>query len=143
MALIEHIVDLEPATSVQAKLNAAIDGVNEVALTATAAEPLLIGQPVYIRLDGQAALASRADALHATVAGIVEADTIAGDPARVRMTGTAPASGLIIGHTYYLGTTPGTLTDIAPTAAGQFLTRIGTAVKTDAVYLSIQPPILM
>lgn len=143
MAVIEHIVDLEPAPSVQAKLNAAIDGVNEIALTATAAEPLQVGVPVYIRLDGQAAMASRADALHAGVAGIVEADTLAGDPARIRVTGTAPASGLIVGHAYYLGTAPGTLTDIAPTATGQFLTRIGTAVKTDALHLSIQPPILM
>ncbi|WOB42972.1 hypothetical protein HNI00_07250 [Thermoleptolyngbya oregonensis NK1-22] len=51
--------------------------------------------------------------------------------------------GLAPGATYYLSPFPGELIHVPPSAQGFYLTRIGTAISSAALEISIQPPIGM
>jgi hypothetical protein len=147
---IDHIENLEAAASVRAKLNAVIDAVNtggggaSLDLTTTAHEAISAGQAVYIRADNQAALAAQTNYATAAVVGIAKADALPGAAVTIQIGGTATLAGLVAGLPHYLHpSVAGALTPSAPTAAGLFVTRVGLAVRADALSLSVQPPVLL
>jgi len=68
--------------------------------------------------------------------GILAAETAEWDVA------AGTTGGLTAGTVYYLDpTTPGMLTETAPTAAGDFVVRIGKAISTTELEISISQPI--
>lgn len=112
------------------------------------------GQPVYADpVSGQFKLANAAALASSPVVGLLEATTAAtfvGTADQLSLTlanwtATVGASALTKGAIYYLGTSPGTLTTVAPTTPGQCVVRVGTAALADGQTLALaaQQPILL
>lgn len=136
-------------------LDASVSEVDVVSETNDNASPIVIGNAVYAKSDGDVDLA-RANAqgtvqveglvkdasIAAAAAGIVQTDGVL-----VATTGewdavTGGSGGLTPGSAYYLSaTTAGMLTTTAPSSAGQFVVRIGLAISATEMDISITPPI--
>lgn len=118
---------------------------------------IVIGMPVYVSADDEVKKAL-ADALATSeIVGLVTNVTVAaGELARIltdgRMTATTAqwdavtgdVGGLTAGSVYYLDpTTAGNLTDTAPTAEEDVVIRVGKALSTIVLEISIDRPILL
>lgn len=113
---------------------------------------VLAGQPVYAdQVTGQFKLATAAALTTSSVIGLMASDTGAGfvGPAQqlsISLADWTPIIGsaaLAKGQIYFLATTAGMLTTVAPTVPGQAVTRIGIALTTQMMALGISPPILL
>lgn len=136
-------------------LDAAVTEVDVVSKTNDNASPITIGQPVYQKSDGDVDL-GRANAqgtvqlvglvkdasISAAGSGLIQTDGVL-----VASTGdwdavTGGSGGLTAGSPYYLSAaTAGFLTATAPSTTGQFVVRVGLALSTTELDISIEPPI--
>ncbi len=119
---------------------------------AVAAEDLLAGQPVYPDgVTGQFKLANASALATANVVGLIAVSMAATFMASAQQlmltladwTAATGAAALSPGSSYFLATTPGQITTIAPTTVGQVVTRLGIAVSVQTLALDIQEPILL
>ena len=115
---------------------------------------MVIGQAVYTSAAGTVDLA-QADALPTVeVLGIVKEDIAAAASGSIQTDGiieattaqwdsvTGQVGGLTAGSIYYLDPdTAGNLTIVAPTTIGDFVARIGKAISTTELEISITQPI--
>ena len=140
----------------QARGNAIVDNLPAPGTTggvsAVAAVNLLPGQPVYVNgTTGQLGLASASVYVTSFVAGLVVAATAAGFIADLATdvltlqdwTAITGSASLQPGQDYFLGTTPGTLSLIAPTVQGQTATPVGKSVSTTQLLIQPGQPILL
>jgi hypothetical protein len=136
-------------------LDAPVSEVDIANLTNNNASPIVIGQTVYTDAASGVDLA-QADAIATTeVVGLVRDASIASaaagdiqtDGILTATTGqwdtvTGLTGGLNVGVVYYLDpSTAGNLTETATTAVGQFVVRIGIALSTTELEISIMEPI--
>lgn len=118
---------------------------------------IVIGMPVYVSAADEVKKAL-ADALGTSeILGLVADITVAAsDPARILTDGrltattaqwdavTGQTGGLTPGSVYYLdSSTAGNLTTTAPTAEGETVVRVGRALSTTVLEISIDRPILL
>lgn len=117
--------------------------------------PIVIGQPVYIDVNNHVDLAQANDQTTVQVLGLVKDTSIAsGGTGDIQTDGILTATtgqwdavagttgGLNWGFRYFLDpANPGKLTEIAPSVAGDFVVRIGVAISTTELEISINPPI--
>ncbi|HEY6037920.1 MAG TPA: hypothetical protein VIV58_26755 [Kofleriaceae bacterium] len=120
--------------------------------------PLVLGTPVYVSAVGQVKRAVATSLLTASVAGIVaDANIAVGAQVRVlplgALTGsvtqwdavTGSSTGLTPDAAYYLSTTTGLITTVAPADVGKYITYVGTAASTtdmDVAVAAVQGPII-
>lgn len=138
-------------------LDAATSEVDVVSLTNGSASPAPIGTVVYISAANTAQPA-RANASGTTEAfGFVRDTSIAASASgAIQTDGTLTATttqwdavtgqtgGLTSGAIYFLSaTTAGRLTTTAPSASGEYVVRLGRAISTTALEISVEPPILL
>ncbi|MHC4121381.1 MAG: hypothetical protein ACYSWO_28240 [Planctomycetota bacterium] len=121
------------------------------------ASTINIGQPVYVKSDGDVDLAKADAAATTKVAGIVADTSIAAAATGVIAVGgmltatttqwdavTGDTGGLTPGATYYLDPdTAGKLTDTAPTTELDYVARVGYAESTTRLVIDIEPTILL
>lgn len=136
-------------------LDASVSEVDVYSGTNNNAGSVTIGQPVYVDAAGGFDLAKADAAATVEVLGLVKDTSVAAaasgvvqtDGVLVATTGqwdavTGGAGGLAAGTVYYLDPdTAGMLTDTAPTAAGDFVVRVGLALSTTELEISITQPI--
>ena len=116
-----------------------------------------IGTPVYVSA-ADTVLNALANALSTSeiIGLVVDISVAPGDPARILTDGRITATtaqwdavsdeigGLAAGSVYYLDpTTAGKLTKIAPTAEGEVVVRVGKALSSTTLEISIDWPILL
>ena len=118
---------------------------------------IAIGQPVYTKSNGNVDLAQADAGATVEVLGLVRDASIAAaasgeiqtDGVLTGTTGewdnvTGETGGLTPGAVYYLDPdTPGNLTQTAPTTTGDFVVRVGRAISTTAMEISVSQPILL
>lgn len=113
---------------------------------------ITIGQAVYINGASSVDLADASADSTAKALGIVyDASVATGAPAvaitdgvlvSADWTGATGSATLTAGSSYFLSdSTPGMLTDVAPTVAGSSIVRIGTAISETELEISIGQPI--
>ncbi len=101
------------------------------------------GQPLYARSsDGKLGLA-RAGGTEdeARVVGFAQTTKATGDTVRCLVFGNLETSGLDAGELYFLSTSYGGITKTPPSSSGQFITRVGEAVSSASLHVSLEPPI--
>ena len=138
-------------------LDASTTEVDVISMTNKEASPVVIGAPVYVSGAGQVKKA-KADAIGtAKVLGLMTpASTNADAAGNVQTNGVLVATttqwdavagttgGLTAGATYYLSKdTAGLLTETAPTAVGELVTKVGEALSTTELMINPEPPILL
>jgi hypothetical protein len=110
------------------------------------------GQLVSKDGPGTGIVLADADALATACIGLVESAIGAGGSGVVRVDGTLEladwtaatgAAALVSGSTYYLSATAGQMTTVAPTAIGQVVQAIGTALSATTLSIEIEHPILL
>jgi len=136
-------------------LDASVTEVDVISKTNDNASPIVIGNVVYSKSDGDVDLA-RANAQGTVqVLGLVRDASIASaaagsiqtDGILTATTGewdavTGQSGGLTAGSAYYLSSaTAGLLTPTAPTSAGTFVVRLGLSTSSTTLDISVQPPI--
>jgi hypothetical protein len=136
-------------------LNASCNEVDSVIKTNDNAGAIVIGQPVYVKSNGNVDLA-RANAQGTVqVLGLVtNASVAAAGAANIQTDGvltattgewdavTGETGGLTPGAVYYLDdATAGMMTQTAPSAAGKFVVRVGVALSTTELDIDNTPPI--
>lgn len=133
-------------------LNTNIANNQSILVTNANAAAITIGMPVYISAADSVDLAVASGvtttyaiglvedaSIDASVTGFVLTDGVLTSADWTTVTGAAT---LTAGSTYFLDpVTPGMLTTTAPTTAGQFVVRIGTAVSTTMLEVTISRPI--
>lgn len=136
-------------------LNASANEVDTVQASNANAGPLVIGTPVYVEGAGSVDQAQANAIGTAEVLGLIrDASVASGNSGSVQTNGTLPATtgqwdaitgqtgGLTVGAIYYLdAAAPGKLTTTAPTAVGEFVTRVGVAISTTELSIYPQPSI--
>ena len=136
--------------TIQSDVAAAISGVSSLAIVA--AVNVAAGQPVYVDLTfGQLKLASSSEFASSTVAGLAQATTLATFAAPVATatltlldwTAVVGTAALAKGQRYFLGTTPGTLSLLAPSLPGQSVVSVGLALSTTQLEITPTVPILL
>lgn len=147
-----QIEQIDPAVDT---LDAVASEVDLANLTNNNASPIVIGNATYTDAAGGVDLA-KADAVATVeVVGLVRGASIsAAANGDIQTDGILVATttqwdaiagttgGLVAGTVYYLSpTTAGEITDTAPTAVGQFVLRIGIALSTTELEISILEPI--
>lgn len=119
-------------------------------LTAEADSNVIVGQPVYVKINGHIDLAQAISAPQ--VVGVTISDKAAATAAnyitegQITRTDWTPITGTVTlsaGVTYFLDTAAGRLTTAAPTAVGQYVVRVGRAVSTTTLDVEIELPILL
>lgn len=111
---------------------------------AEAFENIAQGQALYSRTsDGKVGLAvAGATEDRATVVGFAQTAKLSGEQVRVLIVGVLATAGLDAGDIYYLSSsTAGAITTIAPSAAGQYVTRVGEAASSGELIIQLEPPI--
>jgi hypothetical protein len=127
-----------------------LTGSSTLPYSAEAGVNLLTGQVVYLDLTGRLQKAVNNTAAGAQVAGMMVTDALAGVsgdyvtdntlelPDWSSIAGTAD---LTPGATYYLDSTEGKITTIAPTADGYYVVVIGRAQSTTKLDIELEQPI--
>lgn len=138
-------------------LDAPVSEVDVVSKQNDNASAITIGQPVYVKSNGNVDLA-RANALGTSnVLGLVRDSSIASSAVGLIQTDgvltattaewdavTGETGGLTAGSVYYLSaSTAGRLTTTAPTSSGQLVVRVGVALSNTELEISIDQPILL
>jgi hypothetical protein len=138
-------------------LDAAASEVDVVTLTNGNAGSIVIGQPVYPSGAGSVDLAQANASGTVNLLGFVRDATIAtATPGAIQTDGVLAATtgqwdavtggtgGLTPGQVYWLDpSTPGKLTATAPTSVGQYVVRVGQAISTTELEITVEPPILL
>ena len=101
------------------------------------------GQPLYARSsDGKLGLARAAgSADEARVVGFAQTSKSTGQTVRCLVFGSLATSGLNAGELYFLSTGYGGITTTAPSASGQYITRVGEAISGASLHVSLEPPV--
>ena len=101
------------------------------------------GQPLYARSsDGKVGLARAAgNADEARVVGFAQTSKSVGETVRCLVFGNLATSGLDAGELYFLSTGYGGITATAPTGSGEYMTRVGEAISSASLHVSLEPPI--
>lgn len=138
-------------------LDASAAEVDVVVLTNGNASAIVIGSPVYSDAAGSVDLA-QADAsgtvevlgfvkdtsISASASGSIQTDGILAATTAQWDIVTGDTGGLDAGAVYYLDpTTAGKLTATAPTTTSQYVVRVGKAISTTEMEISIEAPILL
>ena len=138
-------------------LDASAAEVDVVVLTNGNASAIVIGSPVYSDAAGSVDLA-QADAsgtvevlgfvkdtsISASASGSIQTDGILAATTAQWDIVTGDTGGLVAGTVYYLDpTTAGNLTVTAPTTTSQYVVRVGKAISTTEMEISIEAPILL
>jgi len=138
-------------------LDATVSGPASVAMTNNNASPIVIGNAVYCDGAGTVDLAQSDASGTVEVLGLVSdvsigaaaSGTIQTDGVLSATTGqwdviAGTTGGLAAGTVYYLDPdTPGYITSTAPTSGGEYVVRIGQAISTTELEISIEQPILL
>lgn len=138
-------------------LDAVAAEVDIVTMTNGNAGSIVIGTPVYPDSPGSVDLAQANASGTVNLLGFVKDATIVSaasgsiqtDGILAATTGqwdavTGDTGGLTAGTVYWLDpTTAGKLTTTAPTSVGQYVVRVGQAISTTELEISIEPPILL
>lgn len=109
-------------------------------------EDVTQGEALYSRMsDGKVGRAIANDTEDkATVVGFAQTSKSVGQEVRVLVVGLLPTSGLDAGDIYYLSAaTPGLITTVPPSTAGQYVTRVGEAASSAELIIQVEPPILL
>lgn len=136
-------------------LDAVVTEVDLVTKTNDNAGAIVIGSPVYQKTNGNVDLGRANASGTVQLVGLVRDASIAAsasgsiqtDGVLTATTGqwdsvTGQTGGLTTGSVYYLSaTTAGRLTTTAPSAAGEFVVRVGLALSSTELDISIQPPV--
>jgi len=147
-----QIEQIDPAVDT---LDAVASEVDIANLTNNNASPIVIGNATYTDAGGGVDLAQANAIATVEVVGLVkDASISAAANGDVQTDGVISATtgqwdavagttgGLAAGTVYYLSpTTAGEITSTAPTAVGQFVVRIGIALSTTELEISILEPI--
>jgi hypothetical protein len=118
---------------------------------------IVIGQVVYPKSNGNVDLAQANASGTVEVLGLVKDASIASSASGAIQTDgvlaattvqwdavTGGSGGLTAGAVYWLDpSTAGNITDTAPTSVGQYVCRLGKAISTTELEISIEPPILL
>jgi hypothetical protein len=136
-------------------LDAVVAEVDVVSLTNNNASPIVIGSPVYTDGDSTVDLA-QADAsgtmevlglvaeasIAAAASGVIQTDGVLAATTGQWDTVAGTTGGLTAGAIYYLSsTTAGELTETAPTTTSEFVARVGKAISTTEMEITIGQPI--
>jgi hypothetical protein len=138
-------------------LDASVSEVDVVAKQNDNLGSIVIGQPVYTKSNGNVDLAQadagatvevlglvRDSSIAAAASGAIQTDGVLSATTGQWDTVTGETGGLTAGAVYYLDpSTPGTLTQTAPTTVGQFVVRVGRAISTTEMEISVSQPILL
>lgn len=138
-------------------LDAAVSEVDIVALTNANASAAVIGTPACVSAASSFNLARANASGTVEVIGLVKDTSVAASASGSIQTDgiltattaqwdiiTGGTGGLTAGSVYFLSsTTAGKLTLTAPTSSGEYVTRIGRALSTTQLDISITPPILL
>jgi len=138
-------------------LDASVSKVDIVSRSNSNAGAITIGQAVYPDGNGSVDLGQANASGTVEVLGLVAATSIASaasgsiqtDGILTATTGqwdavTGGTGGLVAGTVYYLDpSTAGHITSTAPTTASQYVVRIGVALSTTELEISVRPPILL
>lgn len=138
-------------------LDASVNEVDVVSKTNDNIAAIVIGSPVYTKSNGNVDLAQADAGATVEVLGLVrDASVAAAASGDMQTDGVLSATtaqwdavagttgGLTAGSVYYLDpATAGKLTETAPTTGGQFVVRVGRAISTTEMEISIEPPILL
>lgn len=125
-------------------LEGATSGKDVVALTNANTGSLALGDAVYVSAASSCDKAQANAAASARVIGLVSDATVGtGASANVQTDGVLSGlTGLTAGSVYFLdAANPGKLVAAAPLASGQFVVRVGTAISTTELEISISAPI--
>lgn len=154
LVIINGVIQQLPAIDT---LDAPVSEVDLVNMSNGSAAAMVIGSPVYVSAPN-AVLLARANAsgttetlglireasVAAAAAGAVQTDGILTATTAQWDAVTGQTGGLTSGSVYFLSaTTAGRLTVTAPTAVGEFVARVGRAISTTALDISVAPPILL
>lgn len=136
-------------------LNATVSEVDVVSKTNDNAGSITVGQPVYVKSNGNVDL-GRANAqgttqilglvadasISASASGIIQTDGILAASTGDWDAVTGETGGLTPGAVYYLdAATAGKLTQTAPTTTGQFVVKCGLAISTTEMDIDTTAPI--
>jgi hypothetical protein len=138
-------------------LDAVVAEVDIVDLTNNEATPVVRGAPVYIDADDTVKEARANVSATVEVVGLVYPTSIAASATGWIITDgvldaataewdavTGDVGGLTAGAVYYLDeSTAGMLTTTAPTTTGNFVARVGKAISTTNLEITISQPILL
>lgn len=136
-------------------LDAAASEVDVVAKTNDNASSIVIGTPVYVKANGNVDKAQanasgtiqilglvRDTSIAAAASGAIQTDGVLSATTVQWDAVAGTTGGLTPGAVYYLSaTTAGLLTETAPTTAGQFVVRVGLALSTTELDISVTAPI--
>ena len=135
-------------------LDAAANEVDVVTMTNGEANPLAICTPVYVHAAGAVKKAKadasgtvqllglvRSTSIDASGSGTIQTDGVLTATTTQWDTATGGTGGLVAGSVYYLDPgTAGNLTATAPTTAGQYVVRVGLALNTTDLDISLTAP---
>lgn len=114
--------------------------------TATADEAFVVGQLGYIKANGNAALAS-ATAVGKEAIGFATNNASVGQPVTFKLAGSliTGQTGLAPNAPYFMGTTNGSIVPLGsvPSASGNVLLRIGTALSATVLLFDPETPITL
>jgi len=134
-------------------LGSASSEVDVVSLTAAAT--LVALAPVYVSAANACDKASAAaaatakilgfaqDAIAASAAGLIQTDGILSGTTVEWDAVAGTTGGLAAGTTYFLSSTAGLITSTAPTASGSYVVKVGTALSTTELEISISDSTLL
>jgi hypothetical protein len=136
-------------------LDAPVTEVDVVSKTNDNASAIVIGTPVYVKSNGNVDKAQanasgtvqvlglvRDASIPSSTSGVIQTDGVLSATTEQWDAVTGDSGGLTPGAVYYLSaSTAGQLTTNAPTTAGQFVVRIGLALSSTELDISIEPPI--
>lgn len=143
---------IEASTGVDIQQALSQIGTGEVTMQIVAAVDIRAGQPVYVDLvSGQLKLASAASFAASLVLSLVQVSTLAGYAAPLATsmleltdwTAVVGSTTLQRGQEYFLSSTPGQLTLVAPTIRGQALVSVGEAANFTQFKILPSTPILL
>lgn len=104
------------------------------------------GQALYSRAsDARVGLAIANSTLEkATVVGFARTTVASGEEVDILVTGVLSTSGLNSGDIYYLSDSGnGSITTVAPSTTGHFVTRVGEAATGSSLIIHLNPSILL
>lgn len=118
------------------------NGIAADAITVVAGEALAAGDFVYITSTGTAMKAD-ASIIAKAARGYTLVSVTNGSQATIYFDESNSAlSALTPGATYYLSTTPGSISTVAPTGSGNIVQPIGFATSATNVHVNIEEPVI-
>ena len=142
--VIKALLDLKTAISSGGGGGGGSSSSDTVELSITAGEAVALDDAVYLHTDGRIYKAINSDTrAKATVIGIVKTGASANNNATIVLRGKVTSSGAFgnAGNEFWLSSSGGGLSGLAPTTSGDFVTKIGTALDSNNLLVMIEPPV--